>query len=304
MRFEVTILGSSSAIPTKDRFPTSQLVNFYNKYYLIDCGEGTQIQLRKYKLSMQRISAIFISHAHADHFLGLPGLLSTMDLLGRQAELKIYAPEEVIQYINAYCQIIQTGFRFQILKTALNMQSKQTIVDEPNLTIQSFPLKHSIPCLGFIFKEKQNIRNIKKETLKKYRLSIDDIKSIKDGNNYQTESGEVISNEELTLPMKNLRSYAYCTDTAYYPEIAEDIQNANLLYHEATFLEKLRNRAHQTKHSTAKEAGMIAKAADVKKLIIGHYSVRYENPEVLLEEAKTIFPNTELALEGKRFIID
>lgn len=303
VRFEVTILGCSSAIPTAERFPTSQLVNFYNKYYLLDCGEGTQIQLRKYKLSMQRISVIFISHAHADHFLGLPGLLSTMDLLGRQAELTIYAPGPVISFMQAFCQTTDTGFRYKIHYMETHPTQRAMLIDDDNLSVTAVPLKHSIPCSGFIFREKQVKRNIRKDQLKRYLLTVEDILRIKNGEDYTTEDGEVIPNEALTLPARKLRSYAFCTDTAYFDALADELTAIDLLYYEATFAENMKSRAKQTKHSTTLDAGKIAAKANVKKLIIGHYSVRYEDPTLLLNETKTVFADTELAYEGKVFTI-
>jgi len=303
MRFEVTILGCSSAIPTKDRFPTSQMVNFYDTYYLLDCGEGAQIQLRRYKFSMQRIACIFISHIHADHFLGLPGLLSTMDLLGRQTELCVYAPAGVIAFMEGYHQATGTAFGFPVRYQAIRPNEREVLIDNEKLTVETVPLRHSVPCAGFIFREKPRKRNIRKDVLKKYLLPVEDIVRIKEGGDYVTPDGERITNDRLTLSPRPARTYAYCTDTAYHLPLIEVIRNADLLYHESTFAENMKKRAKQTLHSTASDAARIAAGAGVRKLVLGHYSVRYDDPEILLEEARKIFPETELGLEGKTFII-
>lgn len=303
MRFEVTILGCSSAVPTRDRFPTAQLVNFYDRYYLLDCGEGTQIQLRRYHLSMQRISHIFISHIHADHFLGLPGLLSTMDMLGRQTELHIHAPEGVIGFLEAYKKHAETGFSFPVIYHPIAPGEPQLLLNADMLEVHAVPLRHSVPCMGFIFREKNRKRNLRKDALKKYLLPVEDIVRIKAGEDYIAADGTVIPNAELTIAPKKARTYAFCTDTAFHEPLIPHIQGADLLYHEATFAAKEHKRAKATLHSTATDAARMAAAAGVQKLVLGHYSVRYENPDVLLQEALPVFAPTELAAEGKTFVV-
>lgn len=299
MQFEITILGCSSAIPTAERFPTSQLVNHANNYYLIDCGEGTQMQLRKYKLNFQRIDHIFISHAHADHFLGLPGLLSTMELLGRNNPLHIYAPSGVIQYINDFKKAANTGFQFHIEFHEIIKESSGIIYENDSLTVESVPLKHSVPCHGFIFREKLKSRRLKKTAITDFHLTIEQIQEAKLGNDIILSDGERIPNKLITTSPPHSRSYAFITDTLFQPNLTPVIGPVDILYHEATFCKQFENRAKETKHSTAAEAGKMAAMAGVKKLIIGHYSVRYTELEILLKETMQEFPDTELAYEGK-----
>lgn len=302
MVFDVTILGCSSAIPTKDRFPTAQIVNFYHRLYLLDCGEGTQIQLRKYKFSMQKIHGIFISHAHADHFLGLPGLISTMDLLGRKTSLMIYAPTIVIAFVKNYFHTTYSTPSFPIEWKELEWK-EQTIFEDDILSVRTIPLAHSMDCVGFVFTEKPQLLNINKQALQKYFLEVEDIIRIKNGEDFVTSSGQRIPNAELVLPKKEERVYAYCTDTSFLQDLPNKIQGVNALYHEATFDESMQKRAKETGHSTAKQAAEIAKRANVKKLYIGHYSVRYKNLDPLLQEAKSVFENTDLVFDGFTFSV-
>ena len=297
-RFSITILGSSSAIPTKDRFPTSQLISCYGRQYLLDCGEGTQIQLRKYKISLQRIDRIFISHLHADHFLGLPGLLATMDLLGRKKEIHIHVFDELNIYINGFIESTHTIFGFPIHIHPIPKKIQLILFENEHIQIQTFPVKHTVPCNGFIIIEKKKLLNIKKETIEKYHPSIEQIHQIKKGENLILENGTVILNHELTITPPAPKSYAFITDTVYYEAIIPYIKGVDLLYHESTFGEDFIDRAKVTMHSTAKQAATIAAKSKVKKLMIGHYSVRYENLDLLLNEAKTVFENTICSYEG------
>ncbi len=302
MVFDVTILGCSSAIPTKDRFPTAQIVNFYHRHYLVDCGEGTQIQLRKFKFSLQKIQGIFISHAHADHFLGLPGLISTMDLLGRKTKLFIHAPSVVIDFVKNYFHTTYNLPSFPIEWHVLEFAEKM-IFEDDILSVRTVPLSHSVDCVGFVFTEKPQPLNIRKTALKQYFLEVEDILRIKNGEDYTTPTGERIPNKELVLPKKQERVYAYCTDTRFLAELPEKIKHADALYHEATFDESMRKRAKETGHSTAKQAAEIALLAEVKHLYIGHYSVRYKKVEPLLEEAQAVFKNTSLVFDGFTFSV-
>lgn len=304
MQFSITILGCSSAIPTKDRFPTAQVVTYGNQYFLLDCAEGTQIQLRKYHFSFQRISRIFISHMHADHFLGLPGLLSTMDLLGRTTPLHIYAPDQVIRFIEAYKQLVYANFQFPVEYHFIDDKFEGILWEDEQLEVLAFPVKHAVPCHGFLFKEKWQGRRMKKNAITDYLLSIEQIKMAKEGLDIELENGTIISNTSLTIAPPHPRSYAFVTDTAFYPEIVNIIKGADLLYHEATFESSFEARACQTFHSTAAQAGKIASMASVKKLIIGHYSVRYDDLNILLQEAESVFNPTELALEGKKINLE
>ncbi len=296
--FSVTVLGSSSAIPTKDRFPTSQLVCCYGRYYLLDCGEGTQIQLRKYKLSFQRIDRIFISHLHADHFLGLPGLLSTMDLLGRTKEIHIHTFDELNLFMDGFMKSTFTEFSFRVHIHVMSKKKSTVLFENKHIEISTIPLKHSIPCNGFLIKEKRKLFNLKKTALKKYEPSIEQIHHIKSGGDLVLSDGSVVPNAELTMIPPATKAYAFVTDTCYYESIIPFIEGVDLLYHEATFAENLKERAKSTMHSTAKQAAEIALKANVKKLMIGHYSVRYENTDILLKEAQLVFPDTFCSTEG------
>jgi ribonuclease Z len=296
--FTITILGSSSAIPTKDRFPTAQIVSCYGRHYLLDCGEGTQIQLRKYKISFQRIDRIFISHLHADHFLGLPGLLSTMDLLGRTREIHIHAFEELNGFMSGYLKATHSQFSFPVHFHPMQKKEASTLFENDHITINSFPLKHAIPCNGFVFNEKPKKYNITKEAINKYHPSIEEIHLIKSGKDLVDRNGLIIPNESLTTPPAPSLSYAFVTDTIYHESIIPYIQQVSLLYHESTFAEDLIARAKSTMHSTAKQAATMAANAEVKKLMLGHYSVRYEDLNVLLKEAVQVNENTIGSYEG------
>jgi ribonuclease Z len=304
MQLSITILGCSSAIPTKDRFPTAQVVTYGNQHFLLDCAEGTQIQLRKYRFSFQRISRIFISHIHADHFLGLPGLLSTMDLLGRTTPLHIYAPQQVIQFIEAYKQVVYTNFQFPVEYHFIEDEFEGILWEDEQLEVLAFPVKHAVPCHGFLFREKLQERRIKKNAIIDFALNVDQIKMAKNGMDIQLDHGKNIPNKAITISPPHPRSYAFVTDTAFYPEIVPIIKGVDLLYHEATFESSFESRASQTFHSTAAQAGKIASMANVKKLIIGHYSVRYDDLNILLQEAQAVFNPTELALEGKKITLE
>jgi ribonuclease Z len=297
--FELTILGCSSATPTSTRNPTSQLLNIADRFFLIDCGEATQIQLRKYKIKFQRINHIFISHLHGDHYLGLLGLLSSMHLLGRTIELHLYCPEELKEIIDVQLRISQTYLKYSIIYHFHKYVDNNLIFEDDKLIVKTIVLTHRIPCCGFIFIEKQLPGNISKETLELYHIPLEQIHAIKNGADFITESGDLILNEQLIIAKPSPRSYAYCSDTAYDERIIELVKDVTLLYHEATFMHDLLPRAIDTFHSTALQAATIAQKAQVTQLMIGHYSARYKDLQPLLQEAKTIFENTLLAKEGE-----
>lgn len=298
MPFTATILGSSSALPTSTRFPSAHVLNAHERLFLIDCGEGTQVQLRRFKQKLSRIDSVFISHVHGDHTLGIFGLISTLNLLGRKNELKIYAHaafEPVLKFnLNFFANDISFPINFITLKT----RERGVIYSDPKIEVQAFPLKHRIPATGFIFREQQKELNIKKELIERHSISFKDIVLIKKGADLTLPNGEVMPNCKLTEePIKPV-SYAYCSDTMYSESVAESVKNVDVLYHEATFAHSLAQLAKATGHSTALQAAKIAAKADVGKLIIGHLSSRYKHPEVLLNEARTIFPETYLAEDG------
>ncbi len=298
MTFSVTILGSSSAIPTLTRNPSAQLLNVHEKLFLIDCAEGTQLQLRKFKFKFQKIDHIFISHLHGDHFFGLIGLISTLHLLGRKNEMHVYAPAELEEIIDIQFKASGTILRFPLIFHYLHQKTSEIIYEDKNVKVRSFPLSHSIPTWGFVFREKQKERNIRKDFIFEKNIPVTEILKIKKGEDYVDETGKIYMNQEITLNPQKPRSYAYCSDTRYFEPVIPFIKDIDVLFHEATYMQDKVKDAIENFHSTAIEAATIAKKAGVNKLIIGHFSARYKNTELLLKEAKSIFPNTILAVDG------
>lgn len=297
--FEVQILGCGSALPTTMHNPSSQLVDINGKLFMIDCGEGTQLQMRKLGVRMGKLHSIFISHLHGDHVFGLPGLISSLGLLGRTAELTIYAHQEIEQFLNPMLNFFCKNLSYNVRLVLLKRKGYNLIYENKSISIYSFPLKHRIATTGFLFKEKEKQQHIKREMIDFYNIPIREINNIKSGAHFTTPEGDVIPNDRLTTPADASRSYAYCSDTAYDESIVPHIKEVDVLYHEATFAESELARAVKTVHSTAKQAAEIAKLAEVKRLVIGHFSSRYTNLDILLNEAKAVFTETELAYEGK-----
>lgn len=300
-KFQVTILGCGSAMPTTLHNPPSQLIDMNDKLFMIDCGEGTQLQMRKFKTRIGKLHSVFISHLHGDHIFGLPGLISTLSLLGRKVDLNIYAHKEIDFLISPLIAYMGRHISFNINIIPLNPDKDEIIFENRIIKITSFPLKHRIDANGFIFEEKESSRHIIREMIDFHDIPFNQINDIKNGADYVTPNNEVINNELLTLPGTPAKKYAYCSDTAYAPEIIPYINKVDLLYHEATFAESELLRAKETFHSTARQAAEIAKLAEVKKLVIGHYSSRYNELGILLKEAVAVFSETELASEGKIF---
>ena len=301
--FELLILGSSAATPTSSRNPTSQLLNIAERFFLIDCGEGTQMQLRKYKARFSSINHIFISHLHGDHFLGLPGFLASLHLLGRQKELTVYGPKELEEIIEVIHKYSETQLNYKLNFVHTNSKQKQLIFEDEKVEVYSIPLKHRIATTGFLFQEKPLPRNIDKFKLQKHNVSFAEIHKLKKGLDAVDNNGNIIKNEQLTIAGPDTRSYAFCSDTKFFDELSNQIKDVDLLYHESTFLEEKKDRASQTFHSTAKQAATLAKLANAKKLLIGHFSARYDNLDLFLEEASPIFSNTHLAKEGTVFVL-
>ncbi len=299
MVFSVTILGSNSAIPTIKRNPTSQLVNHNERFFMIDCAEGTQLQLRKNRIKIQRINHIFISHLHGDHFFGLIGLISTMHLLGRKKELHIYAPPPLKEIIDIQLKASQTELVYPLLFHPINPDLVDVIYEDERLTISTIPLDHRIPTCGFLFKEKKGKRKLKKEVISSLNIPVKEFTNLKNGADFVDSNGAVMKNNKLTDDPYPVRSYAYCSDTGYNENIIPIIKKADLLYHEATFTQDKVEVAREKYHSTAVDAATIAKKAKVKNLIIGHFSTRYESSEQLLEEAMAVFKQTIAASDGK-----
>ncbi len=302
MTFSVTVLGSSSALPTSSRFPTAHLLNANERFFLIDCGEATQIQLRKYKIHFSKINHIFISHLHGDHYYGLLGLISSFSLLGRSNDLHIFAHKELDEFINFHFKNYELGFNLVFHPIQNNFAG--LLFEDKQLMISTFPLKHRIASNGFLFKEKQKEKNLIKEMVQYHQLSIKDILKIKQGEDFIDNDGKVIPNKNLTHPSFLPRSYAFCSDTAFEPAIVKYIEGVDLLYHESTFAENMAKRAEETGHSTAQQAAMIAEMAKAKKLLLGHFSARYKDLSVFESEASEIFQNTTNVAEGQTYHIE
>lgn len=302
--FKVLILGSNSAIPTLRRQPTSQLLIHNEQYYLIDCAEGTQLQLRKYKYKFQRINHIFISHLHGDHYFGLIGLINSMHLMGRKDELHIYADPQLKSIIDMQLNASKTELKFPLKFHPIQPEANRIIFENERIEVSIIPLKHRIPTCGFFFKEKLQQPRIDKTFIEKYHPSPESIRKIKNGGNFTDDAGHILSHESVTLKPPDPRSYAYCSDTAYHEEIIPLLTDVNCLYHEATFMHDLKDIAREKFHSTTIDAASIANKAGVKKLLIGHFSTRYKEVDQLEKEACTVFKNTKAVKDGDLFIID
>lgn len=297
-KFEVHILGCGSALPTTRHFPTSQVVNIREKLFMIDCGEGAQMQLRRSRLKFSRLNHIFISHLHGDHCFGLIGLISTFALLGRTATLHIYAHKELEELMRPWLNYFCHGIDFSVEFHAFDSRKSEVIYDDRSVTVSTIPLKHRVPCCGFLFAEKQTPDHIIRDMIDFYQIPTYELNRIKNGGDFTTPEGNIIPHSHLTTPSNPPRKYAYCSDTIYLPENKPLLQGIDLLFHEATFGGDNEARAKETFHSTAKQAATMAKETGAKQLIIGHFSARYEDENILLKEAKSIFPNTLLAKEN------
>ena len=301
--FDLLILGSSSAAPTTKRNPSAQLLNVAERFFLIDCGEATQIQLRKYKTKFQKIDHIFISHLHGDHFLGLPGFLASMHLLGRKQELNIYCPKELKEIIELLNRVSETRMNYEIKWHFTKDDGLNLLFEDEKTEVYSFPMKHRIFCTGFLFKEKPLLRKIDKFKLDQNKVSTSEINKLRLGEDVLNEDGKKIKNKELTIDPEPSRSFAYCSDTIYDEELIKYIKGVDCLYHESTFLNDKAKRAAETFHSTAEQAAKIAKKAEVYQLVLGHYSARYGDLESFITEATPFFKNVVLASEGKKIKI-
>jgi ribonuclease Z len=304
LSFNITILGSSAALPTNGRFPSSQFIEIQGRFFLVDCGEGSQMQLRRYELNLYRINHIFISHLHGDHYLGLMGLLFTMHLQQRTNELHLYGHSGLDEIITIQLRHSRSSLNYLLIFHTIEKEKHTIIFEDEKVQVETIPLIHKIPSTGFLFREKPKLRKVDKNKLPE-GLLIQQIAALKHGDDIKNEKGEMLfKNSDLTMDARPSRSYAYCSDTAYNPLIIPIIENIDLLYHEATFLEEDKQKAIETMHSTAREAAHIAKQAHVKKLMLGHFSARYKEIIKLKEEAQNTFPNTDLAIEGETFSIE
>lgn len=301
--FKVHILGCGSALPTLQHNASSQIVELREKLFMIDCGEGTQIQLRRSRIHFSKIIAVFISHLHGDHCFGLPGMISTFGMTGRTAPLHIYAPaafEPILeQTLSFFCQ----GLEFKVVFHAVDTTQNKVVYEDRSLTVETIPLQHRIDCCGYLFREKPILPHIRRDMIDFYKIPISQINNIKAGADWVTPEGEVIANSRLTTPAEPARSYAYCSDTRYIKTLHELVKGVSTLYHESTYSAEDAERARLYWHSTSQDAAKVARDASVGKLLLGHFSARYNNESQLLEEAKEIFPNSYLTREGATFDI-
>ncbi len=295
--FKIHILGCGSALPTLKHYASSQVVEIREKLFMIDCGEGTQTQLRKSKLRFTKISAVFISHLHGDHCFGLIGMISTFGMLGRTATLQVFAPAELGPILDQQLNFFCTDLGFKVEFHAVDTTKKQVIYEDRSLTVESIPLQHRLPTCGFLFREKPLLPHIKRDMIDFYHIPISQINNIKNGADWTTDDGEIIPNSRLTTPGDKARSYAYCSDTRYISSLYKIVEGVDTLYHESTYADDFESRARKYWHSTASQAATVAKQANVGKLLLGHYSARYDDETVLLNEAKAIFPNSYLTNE-------
>lgn len=299
----VKILGAGSALPVGKRSPTAQIIKNNENFFLIDCGEGTQLRIRENKVSFNRITHIFISHLHGDHFFGLPGLLSSFHLLGRTREVHLFGPKGLMEILDLQFKLSGTYLRYKINFTEVKGVNKSMIWEDKSIEVYSFPLNHRIDCHGYFFQEKKKPNHLIFQKLQAYSIPKHFLNNIKQGDDFVQENGKVISNEELTRPAAPPLSYAFCSDNRIKESLKEHIAGVDFLYHETTFMDSEKERAVKTFHSTAREAGKLAKAIDVKTLIIGHYSARYPVLEPLLKECQEEFENTILGTEGLEITI-
>lgn len=299
--FKVHILGCGSALPTLKHNSSAQVVEVRGKLFLLDCGEGTQVFLRRSHISFAKLQAVFITHLHGDHCFGLIGLISTLGLLGRTAPLHVYAPVELETMLQTQMKLFCYGLDFDVVFHAVDTTRNQVIFEDRSLTIETLPLEHRIPCCGYLFRERPSLPHIRREAIDFWHIPISQINNIKQGADWVTPEGEVIANHLLTTPADAPRSYAYCSDTRYIPTLHELLEGVNLLYHESTYDTANQERAHQYWHSTARDAAVVARDAHVHRLLLGHYSARYEDEEKLLNEAREVFPESYLTDEGMTF---
>lgn len=297
-RFDLNILGCGSALPTSKHNLSAQVINLRDKLYMIDCGEGTQLQFRKMRMNFNRLGHIFISHLHGDHCFGLPGLISTLGLLGRTADLHIHAQRDTEPVFRPILDYFCRELPYRVVFHSFDPYKHELIHEDRTVEVYTIPLKHRVPTAGFLFAEKPKSRHIIRDVCDFYRVPVFKMNEIKAGADFVTEEGETIPNERLTRAANPPKRYAYCSDTAYDERIVPIIKGVDLLYHEATFREEDLARAKETFHSSARQAGLIAQQAEVKQLVIGHFSARYPNEQILLKEAQAVFPQVILAKEG------
>lgn len=296
--FKIHILGCGSALPTLRHNPSAQVVEIREKQFLVDCAEGTQMQMRRSRIGFNKLSAVFISHIHGDHCFGLIGMLSSFGLLGRTMPLSIYAPKELKPVLDMLLATFCNDFDYDIHFHAVDTTRKQVIYEDRSLTVESIPLRHRLPCSGFLFREKPTLPHIRRDMIDFYHIPISQINNIKNGASWTDEDGNEIPNSRLTRPADPPRSYAYCSDTCYMEELAGMIEGVTCVYHESTYADGDIEKARKYFHSTASQAATVARDAHAGKLLLGHYSSKYDNEALILDQAREVFPNSELTTEG------
>ncbi|RUL58768.1 ribonuclease Z [Prevotella koreensis] len=295
--FKLYILGCGSALPTPRHYASSQIVELRGKQFMVDCGEGTQIQLRRSRIGFNKIRAVFISHLHGDHCFGLIGMISTFGLQGRTAPLHVYSPKELEEMLMSQLKFFCTHLSFDVVFHAVDTSGQSVVYEDNSLTVETIPLEHRVPCCGYLFREKPTLPHIRRDMIDYLGIPVSQINNIKLGADWVCEDGTVVSNSRLVSPPDSVRSYAYCSDTRYMPTLYERLKNVDLLYHESTYGDDNMQMAETYYHSTARQAACVARDAGVKRLLLGHYSSRYDNEEVLLKQAQEVFPDTYLANE-------
>lgn len=299
--FKIHILGCGSALPTLKHNASSQLIEMRGKCFMVDCGEGAQMQFRRSHIHFSKLNAIFISHMHGDHCFGLMGLLSTLGMLGRTSKLRIYAPKDYEPLFKQQVEFFMQTMEYEMEMIPIDTEKQQVIYEDHSLTVETVPLQHRVPCCGFIFREKPTLPHIRRDMIDYYGIPVSQINNIKNGADWTNEDGDVIPNARLVQPADSPRSYAYCSDTRFMPALKEQVKGVTVLYHESTYTAEQEDRAKIYYHSTARQAATIAAGAGVGTLLLGHYSARYNDEQVLLEEAKAVFDHSILSQEGMVF---
>ncbi len=302
--FKVHILGCGSALPTLKHNASAQIIEMRGKCFMMDCGEGAQMQFRRSHIHFAKINAIFISHLHGDHCFGLLGLLSTFGMLGRTSKLRVFAPKEYDALFKQQRDFFMQGMEYEIEFVPVDTEKAQMVYEDHAVTVETVPLQHRVPCCGYIFREKPTLPHIRRNMIDFYGIPTSQINNIKNGADWTNEEGEVIPNARLVKPAAPPRSYAYMSDTRYVPSLAEKVKGVTMLYHESTYASEHEDRAKLYYHSTAHQAAMVARDAGVGKLLLGHYSARYNNESLLLKEARDIFPSSFLSKEGHTYSVE
>ena len=298
MDFRLSILGTASALPVMNRYPSAHVLSVRGRSFLIDCGEGCQMRMSRMKLSALKIEAVFISHIHGDHIFGFFGLVTTMGMLGRTAPLHVYAPRSFAPILKFTLSYFGEGMKFPIEMHVVKVSSPEPVFDAKSFEVYAFPLRHRIETYGYLFKEKEPLLNVRKELIEPHALTLTEIGALKQGRAVTRENGDILDPETFTYRPFVPRSYAYCSDTAPFPELSEWVKGVTLLFHEATYTSGLKELAEATNHSTANDAALCAAGAGAGRLLLGHYSSRYKDLEPFLEEAQKVFPDTLLAKDG------